>query len=696
MAWSIAAAACAAEAADSPAPVNPYHGMQERVETFAFAQKPAAKKDGEKWVITFATTANCDATVTIIDKDGNVVRHLASGVLGKNAPHPFQQNSLSQKLVWDGQTDDFRMAPAGCTARVSLGLKPEFDKTLWWDPYDIPVCDVKQFRKPNKVLVGTTSDDGRVVAGVSRAGATARVFDKDWKYVKTVFPPPADKMVSFCTEANIPLATTKWGDKVPIVQSFWGGGYYRLRYWGDKKRNIYEDIPDLEKAMTSLGGASEVKAVLRDEAKIPRCALPQNPRPWPKDIYLPMLLASHNTNPRITVDPARELVYAAANGNCGMIRFDGRTGKLDEAWPAGGKGTSMSEHDMGPDGLLYFRWGRRGRWLSRVDENYKLVPFASENEESIQAADALKAWKHGGGVMRGFPKDMNAVYTGYTDNCNVHEKGFDVSVNGRIVSVVELLPRNPKSADWMIKHGLLDKDGKINGKLPPKGGSGAMQLYVVVWDRDGKVLSADAVVGNIFGHGVRMDRDGNIYRVFGGVCPPGKTLFDGLTNGKGWNGMHSIVKFRGGPYPVGTLYSDAPRARNIPFKSNKGNIPSDALKLQYGKKPAAAAGGLWVYGPVSTDTTNGCCSCYHQRFDLDDWARLWVPNLPCCSVMILDSNGNRILRMGTYGNVDDEGTRFTWPSAVAVSNEAAYVLDRGNRRILRAVLKYEVEEEVTL
>jgi hypothetical protein len=79
-----------------PAPVNEYKGMQEREEVFEFSQKPAVKKDGDKWVITFASKGKCDATVTILGPDGKVVRRLASGVLGVNAPYPFQQNSLGQ------------------------------------------------------------------------------------------------------------------------------------------------------------------------------------------------------------------------------------------------------------------------------------------------------------------------------------------------------------------------------------------------------------------------------------------------------------------------------------------------------------------------------------------------------------------------------------------------------------------------
>ena len=72
---------------------------------------------------------------------------------------------------------------------------------------------------------------------------------------------------------------------------------------------------------------------------------------------------------------------------------------------------------------------------------------------------------------------------------------------------------------------------------------------------------------------------------------------------------------------------------------------------------------------------------------------------------MLDSNGNRIARLGRYGNVDDteadvkekkDGLRFAWMRAVAISDAALYVCDHGNRRILRAGLSYAAEETAPL
>jgi hypothetical protein len=91
-------------AEDFPKPYSP--PCTERENVFEFTQKPQCRFIGEdKYEISFAVKGFCDVTVGIIDpstdsggdEKGFVVCHLASGVLGANAPSPFPKNNLSQK-----------------------------------------------------------------------------------------------------------------------------------------------------------------------------------------------------------------------------------------------------------------------------------------------------------------------------------------------------------------------------------------------------------------------------------------------------------------------------------------------------------------------------------------------------------------------------------------------------------------------
>ena len=193
--------------------LNPYNGRRERAETFEFADEPLVKKQGDGYVISFAVSAACDATVAIIDSEGRFVRHLASGVLGKNAPWPYAQNSLSQSIPWDGKDDRGKSAPAGCKVKVSLGLKASLDRFLGWSPEAMPV----------KRLAGLTAGpDGNVFAvtmakeggGLQSTTINVYVFDRRGRYVRRLLPPPAHLPPAKSTIMG--WLKTDWGDHVPV------------------------------------------------------------------------------------------------------------------------------------------------------------------------------------------------------------------------------------------------------------------------------------------------------------------------------------------------------------------------------------------------------------------------------------------------------------------------------------------------
>ncbi len=163
-----------------------------------FARKPKVEKLGAKHVITFACKAACDATVAIVDRDGRIVRHLASGVLGENAPKPFAKGSLTQRIEWDGKDDDGRQVlspPKGkpaaggpFTVRVGLGLKVAYDGLAFAG---------KGQTGPNRLerVSGLAAGpDGRVYVMSRWAGLAwwsslkIHVYRRDGSYEKTIKP----------------------------------------------------------------------------------------------------------------------------------------------------------------------------------------------------------------------------------------------------------------------------------------------------------------------------------------------------------------------------------------------------------------------------------------------------------------------------------------------------------------------------
>ncbi len=108
-----------------------------RKAVFEFMRKPSITRKGDRVDIRFAVKDYCDLSVAIEDAQGTIRRHLASGVLGAKAPAPFKKNALEQHLIWDGKDDfgHYLDNTDELTVRVSLGLKAQFEKNLYWNPH---------------------------------------------------------------------------------------------------------------------------------------------------------------------------------------------------------------------------------------------------------------------------------------------------------------------------------------------------------------------------------------------------------------------------------------------------------------------------------------------------------------------------------------------------------------------------------
>ncbi len=107
-----------------------------------FQSPPKAVMAGGDMKITFAVSSPTDVEVAILDAKGKIVRHLAAGLLGKNAPSPFKRDSLSQEILWDGKDDAGRVSKGGpFRVRVNLGLKARLHKIIGWSGQKLGVVN---------------------------------------------------------------------------------------------------------------------------------------------------------------------------------------------------------------------------------------------------------------------------------------------------------------------------------------------------------------------------------------------------------------------------------------------------------------------------------------------------------------------------------------------------------------------------
>ena len=173
----------------------------QREEVFEFARKPTLTRRGDDVTIAFETKAWCDVTVAIEHADpsassgqgGRIVRHLASGVLGLNAPEPFQWNSKAQTIVWDGKDDAgvYVDDKDAVTVRVSLGLKPRFERTLYWHPGKPASQGGYQAASGQRLLIAPAEEGVFVLDGGGVGGFDhVRLFDREGNYVRAVYPFP--------------------------------------------------------------------------------------------------------------------------------------------------------------------------------------------------------------------------------------------------------------------------------------------------------------------------------------------------------------------------------------------------------------------------------------------------------------------------------------------------------------------------
>ena len=165
---------------------DPYQEFKvKRKNVFEFTKKPEMKDEKNATTISFAVKDYCDVTVAIESSDGKILRHLASGVLGDNAPEPFKKSSLEQSIFWDNKDDTGKYVDdkANIKIRVSLGLQAEYEKDLYYSPY----------KRISSLPVLYSAPEGiYVYEGMGRDHL--RLFGHDGVYQKSIYPFPASQL----------------------------------------------------------------------------------------------------------------------------------------------------------------------------------------------------------------------------------------------------------------------------------------------------------------------------------------------------------------------------------------------------------------------------------------------------------------------------------------------------------------------
>lgn len=202
---------------------------------------------------------------------------------------------------------------------------------------------------------------------------------------------------------------------------------------------------------------------------------------------------------------------------------------------------------------------------------------------------------------------------------------------------------------------------------------------------------------------VRVDLQGNIY-LAAGLRPidPSPRLPD----------PPDLARWKYGLEPLRLNWYPLMYGSILKFSARGGRIAADAdgPEVLFGyDNPIRVSGAQWIRAGASnvpswrTPGTPDVCLCVPVRFDVDDYGRVYFPDVARFCVHVLDTAGNHLLRFGAYGNQDSAGPAsrvpepqiaFAWPQIVAADQRAVYVADQLNRRIVRIRLAHAAEATV--
>ncbi len=339
-------------------------------------------------------------------------------------------------------------------------------------------------------------------------------------------------------------------------------------------------------------------------------------------------------------------------------------------------------HNMGGPGWSALGWSNASGWI-RIDGRTGKMQLSRVKGMEIAVGPAGHLYAHQEGQLARFDREGKPVAFAGTGS-HVLVKGTYRKAGGRLA--------------WLNGLGghCVGANGNIYVMYPePTGGYRTGRAIVDVYGPDGKLKKGGLIVAGGTDECVRVDYQGNAYlcsnvKTKTAVYPP--ELLENIPRDGKWQGGPNWYAW------YGSVLKFGPRGGAL-----WGTKGKDYTTL-WGSKDVKVEGALWAHTgifPVPDNLRRLGCSCFGPRFDVDGFGRVFMPDAATFSVRVIDTSGNPIARFGSYGNMDSQGPGskipvpeipFAWPQYVAVSNEAVYVSDVINRRVVRVRLGYVSEE----
>jgi hypothetical protein len=337
------------------------------------------------------------------------------------------------------------------------------------------------------------------------------------------------------------------------------------------------------------------------------------------------------------------------------------------------------------DGRAYLR---TADGVARFDaDTWREVPFDYGDRIPAMSAQGLRATRVASAI----------TFAGVLGVASGQLGGLDVSPLGNVVVTVANPAKPPSRGAAKNMHATT-----VRTYTPQIYPGRARPWEVHVFDKHGKVLYEDAVPSTGRMDGVLMDARDNLYVMLAGV---------GRVRGRAYFNPISCSVFKMRP---GTKILSTRGAVPLP-PTRRPDRPPDVRSVD-GAGDIWITDAHWVRGGVGIDGKRLGCHCMSQsRPALDLFARLFLPEVDRYSVLVVDTNGNKILRTGRYGNVDDgvpldrdggppqprsiggdEVALMHGQMLATYSDRRLFISDLGNQRIVSVRLDYHATEAVAL
>jgi hypothetical protein len=177
-----------------------------------------------KWTIDFEVSQATDVEVAVINKaDTSILRHLAAGLLGANAPAPLATTVLHQVIEWDGKDDFGRtvsVSQSNIGVRVRAGMIPKLVALVGENLYSFRSC--AGGASPRSGIAGLIRDADGSMLILGRQGLLPflRRYDASGQYLQTVYPPQASLSKDSVTGYGVNLLPDGgWAPKTTVAAS---------------------------------------------------------------------------------------------------------------------------------------------------------------------------------------------------------------------------------------------------------------------------------------------------------------------------------------------------------------------------------------------------------------------------------------------------------------------------------------------